>query len=542
MAALLWARGWTRDGERLGEAVSLLALGEVAAAAELLDELSHSPFYAARARAGLRVAEAFGARSAAAPGESIDATPYPLALLARRAFETGRFEGVLEIDEIAAAAGQPTVPAVSAAARIELGEELEGAGESGAASANRLLRSLHDHLAAPPEGTVLRDRTGRRLGSLADGGMVLAEDVRPNLVPRSAAQAAAGCEAPALRLSLDLALSARALAALGDNRGSIVVVDAASGEILVAVSDARTFDEGGSPALEQGREPASIAKIITTTAALRAGIDPDGVFADMTCNGHQRYDGQFLYCPYIAGPLRGLDRAMAVSCNVAFADLGVRLGRRRMLDELRRFGFGDDLGPFPGGRILESRGDDRQLADISIGLQATELTPLHAALVAAVMANDGVMPVPTLLHAEDGRLGFHPRSLSRAPGRRVIEAEWLPQLLSAMAAVVEGGTARGIAPQSFPVAMKTGTASDPRSGFHVNYIGIGPMPEPRVAFCVRLTHNETSRGVRDAASEVTRRLLWELGQAAKTRYWPAETPPPARDSRVADLPQGGDRT
>ena len=75
------------------------------------------------------------------------------------------------------------------------------------------------------------------------------------------------------------------------------------------------------------------------------------------------------------------------------------------------------------------------------------------------------------------------------------------------AVVAPGGTAGGIAPETFPVALKTGTASHPRYGFHVNYIGFGPLPEPRYAFSIRLTHQRTSVRVRRAARAVTRRFL-----------------------------------
>ena len=208
-----------------------------------------------------------------------------------------------------------------------------------------------------------------------------------------------------------------------------------------------------------------------------------------------------------------------ISCNVAFASLGVSVGRDGLLDELRRYGFGRPLGSFAGGRIVQGWGDDRQLADLSIGLDDTELTPLHGALIAAVMANDGVMPEPTLIRAEDGRLGLHPRPVPRGAGRQVLDPAWLPEILDAMEMVSSRGTGRGMAPRSFPVAMKTGTASHPQHGFHVNYIGIGPMPDARVAWSVRITHQPTSRKVRTAAREVTRRLLRNLDRIAERRGW-----------------------
>ena len=58
--------------------------------------------------------------------------------------------------------------------------------------------------------------------------------------------------------------------------------------------------------------------------------------------------------------------------------------------------------------------------------------------------------------------------------------------------------------------MKTGTAAEWGRGYHVNYIGMGPLPDPAVAFCVRVTHERTSPAVTRAAREVTRRLLAAL--------------------------------
>lgn len=364
---------------------------------------------------------------------------------------------------------------------------------------------------------LLRDRTGQRLGYLgSEGEMTLVDGVRPEWVPRAVAEVMDGHrDAGSVHLSLDREISELAFEALGSYRGSIVILEPRTGQVLTAVSDRRSFEEGGTPAFEERREPASIAKLITTAASLRAGFDPDAEIAAMTCNGHRVYNGVRLYCPYIARRLRGLDQAMAVSCNLAFADLGVQVGRRRMLEEHRRFGFDSLHGPFPGGHILTPQGNDRQLADLSIGLEATDITPLHAALLAAIMANDGVMPVPTLIHAKDGQLGFRPRPLPPTTGRRVIESEWLPILLSAMKEVATSGTANHLAPPGFPVAMKTGTASDRRWGFHVNYIGIGPLPNPRLAFSIRITHQRTSRDVRYAARQVSRRLLRDLDRLAR---------------------------
>jgi peptidoglycan glycosyltransferase len=229
---------------------------------------------------------------------------------------------------------------------------------------------------------------------------------------------------------------------------------------------------------------------------------------------------------------------MAVSCNTSFAELGARVGREGLLDELRRWGFDRADVDLPGsGRIVAPAGDDRQLGDLAIGLEATDITPLHAALMAAVIANGGSMPAPRFVAAADGRLGKSPVAFPRREARRVIPEAWLPRLRQAMLAVAApGGTAAFLAPPGFPVAMKTGTASLRGAGYHVNYIGIGPMPEPRLAFEVRITHQPTSPRAGRAAREVTHDLLEGLAGRALRLRWPGPADPahPIRQGEPLD--------
>jgi peptidoglycan glycosyltransferase len=206
--------------------------------------------------------------------------------------------------------------------------------------------------------------------------------------------------------------------------------------------------------------------------------------------------------------LQGLDHALAVSCNVAFASLGVELGAERLVAEYRLWGF-DAPGALLGaaGRVHTLPRTPRQVADLADGLTHVDVTPLHAALLAAVVASDGRLPAPRLLTGPCGGLGLAGGPALPPEGRTVLEPALARRLRRAMQAVAEQGTGAGLAPAALPLAMKTGTASERGKGYHVNYIGMIPLPDPAIAFCVRVTHERNSPAVTAAAREVTRRLL-----------------------------------
>jgi len=156
-----------------------------------------------------------------------------------------------------------------------------------------------------------------------------------------------------------------------------------------------------------------------------------------------------------------------------------------------------------------------------------DVTPLHAALLAAVVANGGRLPEPRLVTATTGPLALAGADDPPPPGREVIEPAVARRLRRAMEAVTRYGTAAGLAPPGFAVAMKTGTAAEYRKGYHVNYIGFGPLPDARLAFCVRVTHRPTSPAVTRAARDVTRRLLARLNERGQVLNLGVFAPPEA---------------
>jgi penicillin-binding protein A len=528
--------GWRlHDEAALVGAELQLHDGRSAEARPRLARLGSSPWVGPRARAGEALCRALAGEEPTHEGFSTaDLRGFQPIPLLESALSRSASGPAVRLAELLLWADEPFARVYRAAALLEAGRETEA--RRAAEEVLWLLpwhplgRRLEQALAWRAAGaeTLVRDRKGELAGCL-DAARIFhreAEVAEAWLPPGLTDALPDRPPLPAgLRLGLDLELARLALSALGPHRGSIVLLDPRSGAVMAAVSDARTYRREPRAAFEQRREPASIAKLITTTAAQRAGLDPDAEIARMTCRGSERYRGGTLWCAYRAGPLSGLDEALAVSCNVAFANLGIRVGREALLDEFRRYGFDAVDGSLLGasGRIQKPPGNERELADLAIGLEATNVTPLHAALMAAVFASDGVMPEPILVTAETGPLGLSSLPPPRVAGRRVLDPSWLPTLRRAMRAVTRyGGTADGLAPPGLAVAMKTGTASEWRHGYHVNYIGFLPAEAPQVAFCIRVTHERNSGRVTRAAREVTATLLsglavWLEREASRPR-------------------------
>jgi peptidoglycan glycosyltransferase len=521
LGAVRLAEAWAQ----VEEARAALLKGDARGTTPVFARYQGWPLIGPHAAAGLVLAQALaGAEMADAPWPSVprDASFGPhLSLLLDLAWRDRRVPALRGLTRLAERTGHPLAGVYRAALALEGGELVQARerlrADPSPFASRGLGREIEAVLALHDQGavTIVRDRRGRRVGHLDSScRLVLADGADPAWVPPAVATALSSTAAsPGLRLSLDLDLAHLAQSALAGRRGSVVLLDPRTGAVLAAVSDPRTAGAGGTPAFEEWREPASISKLITTAAALRAGLDPDTAIAQMTCTGSHRYQGGTLWCTHPAGRLHGLDQALALSCNIAFANLGVLVGRKRLLDELRRWGFdGGELGLGPAGRILTAAGSERQLADLSIGLEATDLTPLHAALLAAVIGNQGRMPEPFLLEAEQGPLGLEPRPFDHPPAHDVIDPAWLGVLSRAMQAVSTYGTAAGLAPEGFPVAMKTGTGATWHLGYHANHIGVGPWPHPRVAFCVRVTHEPSSGRVTRAARQVVAALLEGLAE------------------------------
>lgn len=308
-------------------------------------------------------------------------------------------------------------------------------------------------------------------------------------------------------LTLDLALQKVADQALGERHGAVVLLDPHDGDILAMAShpsfDPNTLDadwerlktDPEAPLLNratQGRyAPGSIFKTVVLAAAIQEGIaSPSDIFED----GQEILvvEGFPIRCDNNPRGLNSFDlaHAYAYSCNVTFARLGLELGSLRLKTYAERFGFAEpipldiptaasQLSNFP---LLIDR---VELASAAFGQGEVLVTPLHMALIAATIANDGRMPQPRLVREVRDTRGTLLERMEPAVWRVPITARTARMVREMMVVATEDGWGQEAQVPGVKVAGKTGTAqvgggAEP----HAWFVGFAPAEAPRVVIAV----------------------------------------------------------
>jgi peptidoglycan glycosyltransferase len=332
-------------------------------------------------------------------------------------------------------------------------------------------------------------------------------------------------------LTLDTNLQVAADTALGGRRGAVIVLDPYTGAILALVShpayDPNRLDETwealrespDTPLLNRATQglypPGSVFKTVTLAAVLEAGLaSPGEVFTDVT--GTFQVDDFTVQCQNHPGRTTfDLLHAYAYSCNVAFAELGLRLGAERLVGVARRFGFEEVPAleiPVETSRLVSISSDvmdEATLAATAFGQGELAVTPLQMALVAAVVASGGQMPAVHLVQAvQDGFGQWH--EPARAASHPAISPYTAEQLRTAMVLAVEEGNAEEAALPGITVAGKTGTAQvgEPGQLPHAWFIGFAPAEAPQAVVVVLVENGgEGGQVAAPVAREVLERVL-----------------------------------
>ena len=277
--------------------------------------------------------------------------------------------------------------------------------------------------------------------------------------------------------------------------GATVAIEPSSGRVLAYVSHSSANPQAGDLVRDATPPAASVFKLITAAALIDAGVSPStevcygGGFSRLSVADLEDRPDRDRYC-------HDLTDAIGSSINAVVAKLALRnLDQATLSRYAAAFGFGHglpfDVATMPSPAEVPSDVQDRlEFARTSAGFWHMHMSPLHAAMIAATLANDGRMARPTMVASIDDASGRTVYQHTPTVFRAVIPASTARTVGTMMERTVSHGTAhrtffdaRGNAfLPGIRVAGKTGTlsGSDPYRGY-TWWVGFAPADAPTVA-------------------------------------------------------------
>ncbi|WP_026535928.1 peptidoglycan D,D-transpeptidase FtsI family protein [Arthrobacter sp. H14] len=341
-----------------------------------------------------------------------------------------------------------------------------------------------------------------------------------------------------VELTIDPEIQRLAYEALGNQTGSIVVMDPETGDIIAMVSKP-SYDPNllaghsssqvvenyqqitsapNNPLFNRAIEgdlyaPGSVFKIIDTVAALESDeYSPESTLPNPAA---MEFPGLDYTLPNFATGGCSAQReasfafALAQSCNTPFASIALELGGEAIQQEAQEFGFGQELSIplrvtpsiFPDGL------DDAALAQSSIGQRDVRVTPLQVAMMSAAIANDGVIMKPQLVETVRSP-DLQPVS---SPEPEVFSTPTSPEIANQitdwMVGVVDEGIGSAAAIEGVEVAGKTGTAELSTPGQNNSWFtGFAPADDPQAVVSIVVSDVDIETGAQFTGPNAKRLL------------------------------------
>ncbi len=308
--------------------------------------------------------------------------------------------------------------------------------------------------------------------------------------------------------TIDASLQQRCYEALGDRRGAVVAIDPRTGAVRAMVSkpdfdpnsiadiwDEMISDPSNSQLLNRATQglypPGSTFKIVTSLSYLRAYNAFDSF--RYNCTGEFTVDDSTVHCyNNTAHGEETFSEAFAHSCNTAFSEIGLMLGTSKLSDTAKELMFGEKMpSELYSSRTrwqLNSSSDDIELVQTAFGQGKTLTTPYHMALIAAAIANRGVVMTPYLIERVENSGGSVISRTSSSRYRRIMSESEAARLTQLMETAVTDGTASLLSDYGISAAGKTGSAEYYREngsmGTHSWFVGFTNPGNPDLVIAV----------------------------------------------------------
>lgn len=245
-------------------------------------------------------------------------------------------------------------------------------------------------------------------------------------------------------------------------------------------------------------EPGSIFKIITSIAAIEENIaGKDEVYY---CDGSLNIAGKNIKCWKPGGHgVQNFNQTLENSCNVAFMEMGAKLGAEKLNEYIKLFGFGTQSGidlPGEATGIVKNVEDISavDLATISFG-QTNTMNGIQFMTALNAVANGGDLIQPHIMkelsHKDDNGTKIIDEVFVPKIQENIVDEKSTMRVKEALESTVSNGSSKDAGIEGIKVAGKTGTAEkvDPETGTYgagyiASFAGFAPYDNPQVSLIV----------------------------------------------------------
>jgi peptidoglycan glycosyltransferase len=321
-----------------------------------------------------------------------------------------------------------------------------------------------------------------------------------------------------VELTIDQTAQKAAYSALGDYKGAVVVTQPKTGKILALVSkpdfDPNTLaghdskqvqanyeqllKASGDPLVNKGltdlNPPGSTFKLVVASAALSTGDYtkdsqlPNPQSLTLPQSNTVVHNDTFTTCG--SGATVSIETALQLSCNIPFAELGIKLKSTTIKKQAEAFGFNSGFEvPVDVSKSLYPGypGDPAKTGMSAFGQASDRATALQMAMVTAAIANGGTVMDPNLVQSvqtpsltEVAGTGFVPKEFGQAVTKDVAST-----VAKMMVNNVDNGVASNARIDGVSVGGKTGTAQNGADDpYTLWFTGFAPADNPEFAVSV----------------------------------------------------------
>ncbi len=308
--------------------------------------------------------------------------------------------------------------------------------------------------------------------------------------------------------TLNASLQEAAYNAMGSFDGAVVAIEPSTGKILSMISkpdfDPNSIEENysmialdseSSVLLNRATQglypPGSTFKILTALEYLNeGGSDLDS----FDCNGSYTSDGYEIHCygNKAHGTESFLD-AFGNSCNVVFSQVGLSLNLNSFSSLAEQMMFNTTL-PTKLSNVktssftLEDGASNSLIMQTSIGQGDTLVTPLHMAMIASSICNEGVLMEPYIIDGVVNDAGLNVKDYTETEYGNILTSVQANQLETYMRYVVTNGTASALQSDSYEAYGKTGSAeyTSDKDETHSWFVGYAKSGDKEIAVAIIL--------------------------------------------------------